>query len=335
LPLAKPDKIHQARKTKCRTASGFWVRGISTLSVNPEFPGLIDQLRKLWILDLVVQQGGFQKAALKAKVTRSAISQSVSQLEKLHGKSLLIRDRGNVRATPYCLEVLAKAKPVFESLLHLEPTGLKIPAMTWLDLGAFESLAISIMPRLLRVLEKKCPGIKVTVKVGRSGKLAGMVRRGELCMAIVIENDLLSGLTVIPVADDRLGLFASSAVTAELRSWDAVEKLPLGALVAGPDGQPGYFTKFSKALNLTRKVSFSSDSLEALLAAACHGSIVAILPARVARRGKSELVEITPPEIIKKRLGHHRICLISQKNCDPAENDFLAAEIKILLNSET
>ncbi len=294
--------------------------------------GQIAQLRKLWILDLVVRHGGFQKAALQAKVTRSAISQSISQLEKVHGKSLIIRERGGVKATQYCLDVLAKAKPILDSLATLEPTHQKIPKMAWIDLGAFETLAIAIMPQLLRVLEEKCPGIKVTVKVGRSGKLATMVRKGELCSAFVIENDLLNGLTVIPVAEDRLGLFVSATLPKTFHSLEGIAGLPLGAMSPGPDGQPLYLTKFTKALNLTKKVSFSSDSVEALFAAARHGSIAAILPARVAQRESADLLEITPPEMIKKRLGLHKICLISQKNCDPEENDFLAREIGLLLN---
>lgn len=284
----RSDELTSLRRNRIKLIRRDWVGGDLILCQrhcrnggNPlaeELPGLIDQLRKLWILDLVVRNGGFQKAALQAKVTRSAISQSISQLEKVHGRSLLVRERGSVRATPYCLDVLAKARPVLDSLSHLEPTRQPIPAMAWIDLGAFESLAIEIMPRLIKTLEKKCPGIRITVKVGRSGKLATMVRKGELCMAILIENDLLSGLTVIPVGEDRLGLFVSSSLPKEFHSLKALEKLPLGALSVGPDGVPIYFAKFIKALNLQKKVSFSSDSLEALLAATSHGSIVAILP---------------------------------------------------------
>jgi DNA-binding transcriptional LysR family regulator len=303
---------------------------------NPALPvpGLIDQLKKLWMLDLVVRHGSFQKAATHAKVTRSAISQTISHLEQLHGKSLLVRGHGSVSATAYGMQVLEQARPILGSLESLHPLavhGDRVPRMTWLDLGAFESLAIQIMPKLLERLARKCPGIRVTVKVGRSGRLATLVRKGELCMAIVVENDLLSGLTVIPLATDRLGLYVSSSLPDSLKSLAALDKLPVGGLSSGPEGQPAYMEKFLKSLNLTKRISFSSDSLEAVLAVTAHGAIVGVLPERVALRSGDRLSEITPANLREKNLGLHRICLISEKKCDPHENDFLAAEIKSLM----
>ena len=176
-------------------------------------PELIDQLKKLWILDTLVEQGSFAKAAIQAKVTRSAISQTISQLEKAHSKILLIREKGSIKPTPYCLEILAKVRPLLQSLETLKINQPKdVPQMSWLDIGTYESLAVTLLPPLTDILQQKCPGIKLTVKVARSGKLSTMVRRGELCMALIIENDLMEGLTVIPVGEDRLGFFVSASL---------------------------------------------------------------------------------------------------------------------------
>jgi DNA-binding transcriptional LysR family regulator len=289
---------------------------------------LIDQLRKLWILDLVARHGSFQIGATHAKVTRSAVSQTISQLEKLYGKTLLVRQRGAVKTTAYCDSLLRKARPILDSLALLEESPeITSPAMSWLDIGAFESLAIEVMPNLLQRLQRLCPGIRVTVRVGRSGKLATMVRKGELCMAIVIENDLCEGLTLIPLATDRLGLFISQGAS--------LQKLPVGTIQAGPEGVPLYYSKFTKALKLEKRISFHSDSLEALLAACCYGSIAAILPLRVAQRATTRLVEITPSDLKKGAWGVHSICLISQKNCSAEENAFLAQEVTALLKNST
>jgi DNA-binding transcriptional LysR family regulator len=295
-------------------------------------PELIDQLRKLWMLDTLIQQGSFAKAAAYAKVTRSAISQTISQLERAHSKILLIREKGSVKPTPYCLEVLAKVRPLLSSLESLSIDQPRdVPRLSWLDIGAYESLAVTLMPSLLDVLQQKCPGIRLTVKVARSGKLSSMVRKGELCMAIVIENDLMEGLTVIEVGEDRLGYFVSASLPSKMQTWEATKTLAIGDLLPGPDGPPRYHSKFVEASRLSGHPSFTSDSLEAILAATTHGSIVGILPVRVATRAMTRLTEITPPEIVEHGLGRHKICLISRQNCDPRENDFLAAELRALL----
>jgi DNA-binding transcriptional LysR family regulator len=302
---------------------------------EPGLPGLISQLKKLWMLDLVVRCGSFQKAALQAKVTRSAISQTVSSLERRHGKSLLIRGRGGVSATPFCLEILDQARPVLGSLHSLYPAaagGDAVPRLKWLDLGAFESLAIAVLPRLLGRLEERCPGIRLRVRVERSGRLATLVRKGELCMAIVAENALLHGLTVIPLATDRLGLYVGARSPKRLHAFEAARKLPLGGLSPGPDGVPVYWERFVKGLGLPRQLAFASDSLEAVLAATEHSAIAGVLPARVAGRAGDRLVEVTPDKLREKQSGRHRICLISEKKCDPRENEFLAAEIRRLLD---
>ncbi len=297
-------------------------------------PQLIDQLRKLWMLDTLIEQGSFARAAAKAKITRSAISQTISQLEKAHSKILLIREKGSVKPTFYCLEILAKVRPLLNSLESLrinQPEN--IPQMSWLDIGAYESLAVTLMPPLIEVLQRKCPGIKLTVKVARSGKLSTMVRKGELCMAIVIENDLMEGLTVVPVGEDRLGYFVSTSLAANLKTWEAAKLLAIGDLLSGPEGAPRYHSKFIEASGLPGQPSFMSDSLEAVLAATAQGSIVGVLPARVAARARTKLIEITPQQIIEKGLGFHKICLISRQNCDPKENDFLVAELGALLST--
>ena len=296
-------------------------------------PELIDQLRKLWILNTLIEEGSFVQAAVQAKITRSAISQTISKLEKKHRRVLLIRGKGSVKPTPYCLEVLAKARPLLKSLESLKIQNTEgVPQMSWLDIGAFESLAVTLIPPLLDVLKVKCPGTRLTVKVARSGKLSTMVRKGELCMAIVIENDLMDGLTVIPVGQDRLGFYISATLPLETQNWNATQTFSIGNLLAGPDGLPHYYSKFIKASDLPHPPSFTSDSLEAILAATEKGSIIGILPARVAARAGSPLREITRPEMREGGLGVHKICLISRQNCDPNENEFLATELRTLLN---
>jgi DNA-binding transcriptional LysR family regulator len=120
----------------------------------------------------------------------------------------------------------------------------------------------------------------------------------------------------------------------KLQTWETVNHLAVGDLFSGPDGQPRYHAKFIEAAKLPSHPTFTSDSLEAILAATAHGSIVGILPSRVAARSPIPLKEITPAHIPGKNLGFHKICLISRQNCDPKENDFLAAELRTLLTQK-
>src|SRR5258708_2656717 len=75
----------------------------------------VDQIKKLWVLDLIIQSGSLRKAALQAKVSPSAISQTLSALERSFGKPLLVRNKGEVTPTQDALSILNVVRPAFDA----------------------------------------------------------------------------------------------------------------------------------------------------------------------------------------------------------------------------
>ncbi len=292
----------------------------------------VDQIKKLWVLDLIIQSGSLKKAALQAKVSPSAISQSLSSLEESVGKPLLVRDRGAITPTQEALSILEVVRPAFEAFDRLRDLNhAPVPKLTWLNFGTYESIAIDILPGLIHSLRKKMPHLRLGLRISRTSNLLTMVRKGELCSALITEIDDLGRFYVKDVAEDRLGLYVSSRLPIAQEGWGAIEKFGIGSLAPGKDGFPRYFAKFMKQLDSVRPFILS-DSFETLRAAATAGSLVAVLPHRVAMRDDN-LLEITPPKSKAfKETGKHKICIISQSSCDPAETDFLAIEAGALLS---
>lgn len=292
----------------------------------------IEHAKKLWILEQVLETGSFRAAALKAKVSTPAISQALSNLERLVGKPLIIRKEGKIFPTDTAEHLLATAKPAIQALrdLTIRMESSDVPQLAWISFGAYESLAIDLLPKLTERLKSKLPKLKLTVRIANNGALATMVRNGELCAAVVEENDGLGRLLSIPIAQDRLGFYVSVQASPSELKWDPTRAI--GTLSSGPDGYARYYTKFiHAAFGANFKPSVVSDSYEALRSSAVYGSCVAILPSRVANRRPGELVEITPPEMLQASIGSHQILLISQPNCDQDEIRFLTSEIKTLI----
>jgi len=285
----------------------------------------IEHAKKLWILEQVLETGSFRAAARKAKVSAPAISQALSNLERLVGKPLVIRRDGKVLATETAEQLLSTAKPAIQALrelaIRMEPAS--VPNIAWISFGAFESLAIDLLPKLSTQLQTKLPKLKLTLRIASNAALARMVRGSEICAALVEENDNLGRLSSIAVGSDRLGCYARYDAKSPLT-------LPFGTTSSGDDGHPLYYTKFVKAaFGDAPRPFLVSDSYEALRSSAAHGSVMAILPHRVAERIPGELVEVTPASA--KAVGRHDILLISQPNCDPEEIQFLASEVTPLL----
>lgn len=292
----------------------------------------IEHAKKLWILEQVLETGSFRAAALKAKVSAPAISQALSSLERLVGKALLIRRDGKVIPTETAQQLLSAAKPAIQALreLTIRMDFSDTPNIAWISFGALESLAIDLLPRLATRLKSKLPKLKLTLRIAGNDQLAKMVRGGEICAALVEENDNLGRLSSIAVGKDRLGFYVSAETPESERDWKHLSTHPLGILSPGTNGYPRYHAKFVQAtFGQSPKPFLVSDSYEALRASALHGSVMAILPTRMAERRPGELVEIVPPGA--RVTGTHEILLISQPNCDPEEIQFLASEISPLL----
>lgn len=294
----------------------------------------VDQIKKLWILDLVIQKGSLRKASLHAKVSPSAISQTLSSLEQAFGKPLLIRDRGIVIPTQDALEILEIVRPAFDAFERLRfYTGAPVPKMSWLNFGTYESIAMDLLPGLIHSLREKLPDLRLGLRISRTSHLLTMVRKGELCSALIAEVDDLHRFYVKDVTEDRLGLYVSKLHPISSHGWSAIQKFGFGSLAPGRDGLPRYFTKYVRQYELT-KPTILSDSFETLRAAASAGSIVAVLPNRVAKR-LDDLIEISPKRSNGKEAkesGRHRIYVVSQTNCDRSEADFIAELAGKLLN---
>lgn len=285
----------------------------------------VDQIKKLWVLDLIIQCGSLKKAALQAKVSPSAISQSLSALERSVGKPLLVRDRGSISPTQDALSILEVVRPAFAAFDRLRDINhAPVPQMAWLNFGTYESIAIDVLPGMIHSLRKKMPHLKLGLRISRTASLLTMIRKGELCSALITEVDDLDRFYVKNVASDRLGVYVSARQPIAQLGWKATEKFGLGSLAPSKDGLPRYFSKFLRQLDEV-KPTLLSDSFETLRAATAAGAIASVLPKRVAERDDA-LLEISPGGRPFRDPGSHRICVISQSNCDPAETDFLAEE---------
>jgi DNA-binding transcriptional LysR family regulator len=288
----------------------------------------VDQIKKLWILDLIIQTGSLKAAALQAKVTPSAVSQSLSALEESVGKPLLIRERGSITPTSHALSILEVVRPAFDAFERLKNLGQSpAPRMTWLNFGTYESIAVCILPGLIESLRDKMPHLKLGLRVARTSNLLTMVRKGELCSALVPEPEDLDRFYVKSVGEDRLGLYVSSKHAISKLGYDAVKKYGLGSLAPGKDGLPRYMSNFLKQIDPI-KAFVQSDSFETLKSAASQGALVAMLPNRVAKRDPN-LLEITPKSF--KSLGTHRLVIVSKSSCDPEETEFIANEVERIL----
>lgn len=293
------------------------------------------QIKKLWTLKLVVELGSLKRASARSKVSVSAVSQSLTGLEKSLGRKLLYRKDRQLIPTQYCLDLLSSLQPafnIFTGAEELKSCALNVPKMEWLNLGVCDVTSTPLVSGLTRNLKEKLPKLKLTYRIGRCSFLTKMVKKGDLCMAVVADNDSMKGVTIFPLYEDRLGLYCSSEHAVSKLGIEAINKLGVATLIPETEGHPLHYSQFVKMISPKFSPILSSDSLDSLYAIAASGTMLAILPERYAMRTPGVLKEIILPKYsAEKKTGHFKVNLVSQKTCDPMEDQFLLTEILSLI----
>ncbi|MGW7056132.1 LysR family transcriptional regulator [Streptomyces sp. NPDC054887] len=164
----------------------------------------------LRLLVTVAETGSFTKAAIRLNYTQSAVSRRIASLEQAAGGPLFERLPRGVRLNPAgrtlhrnALEVLDRLTRARRELavLHAGHGGL-------LNLGAFSTANISLVPAALRAFRQARPDVEVIAVEGRSGTLTARLADGALDLAVV--SDYPSGLpsadgvTTTPLCEDEL-----------------------------------------------------------------------------------------------------------------------------------
>ena len=289
---------------------------------------LLAHADKLHALRVLVEIGNFRRAAVRLAVTPSALSQAIGTLEHYLGEQLVIRAQ-KVTATPHAVHLLTTVGPALDAILGVEqPSSPTLPA-TKLRLGAYESLAVYALPDLLARIGAKHPSLIVTIRTGRSGLLAQLVRRGDLDAALVVENDLVGRLAAEVLAHDELGLYAAPAH--RVFRTGIAKDTPYAGLAPGADGLPRFYRRFLRAMGVSARPFIECDSFEALRMMAVRNVAIAVLPRRVAMRTPGELRVLPPPPNAPGGAGTHAICLVSRPGVNGRVRDVLAGELTSLL----
>ncbi len=170
----------------------------------------------LRVLREVAERGSFSAAAAELGYTQSGISRQVAVLEQEVGHRLFERRTGGVRPTPAGQALLRHAAVVLDELeaarreLAGEPEG-----RVEVRLGAIISAGAVLLPRVLRTVRLRAPGLVVTTREGTTPALVRAVRAGSLDLAVITArppfrppDDELPRLALETLGEERLLLAA-------------------------------------------------------------------------------------------------------------------------------
>lgn len=237
-------------------------------------------LKQLRYVDALARHGHFGQAAEVCAVTQPALSMQIKELEEGLGARLFERGARQVRLTGLGEEFVARARDILRAVDELSDvvrTRRDGPGGR-LRLGVIPTIAPYLLPRLIRDLAERYPGVDLQVRETQTERLIAELTEGRLDTALV----------ALPVSEpslDEVALFSEGFVL--VRSETEADR-PVPSPEALPDMQlllleEGHCFR-DQALEVcglrggARRAGFDGSSLSTLVQMVGAGIGVTLIP---------------------------------------------------------
>lgn len=171
-------------------------------------------LRLLRVFKIVVESGGFSAAESTLGITKSAISQHMSDLEKRLGLRLCQRGRAGFALTDEGTEVLQAAKALLSSVedFRAEINQLNKKLKGELNIGMINNLVTQpqmLISQSLSLLQEQSDGVKINISMSTPAEIAKGLFDGRLHVGVIPWTTSLSGLEYAQLYEERSSLYCS------------------------------------------------------------------------------------------------------------------------------
>ena len=158
--------------------------------------------------DEVAKRGSVRKAAEALHLTAPAVNQQILNLEGLVGVPLFDRIPAGLRlnsAGHVMLAAVRRSQREFDNgLLQIEDEiSLKSGSVS---IGAPHATAELLLPKVIRTIQQRHPGIKVKVRASHGEDLLRWLAEGDIDAAYCLRRLMPPGLQEGPVLPQRLGV---------------------------------------------------------------------------------------------------------------------------------
>jgi len=169
-------------------------------------------LRQLRYLAALARNRHFGKAAEECAVTQPALSMQIRELERELGVDLIERRPGETAVTETGIEVARRADHILAATRDLVDFARHRDVLSGpLKLGIIPTLAPYLLPRVLPLLQKRYPALRLDLRETQTDTLVAELTAGALdglLLALPVES---ADVETLALFDDRFLLAAPAA----------------------------------------------------------------------------------------------------------------------------
>ncbi|PLK48304.1 LysR family transcriptional regulator [Uliginosibacterium sp. TH139] len=159
---------------------------------------------QLEIFALVAELGSFTAAAQRLKITQSAVSHALKQLETEWGVTLLLRGSACIEVTETGKSLLVRVRELLgiSEAIRQEVSAVRGLSRGVLRIGSFGTTSsLQLLPRLLEQFKRSYPGIDVFVDEGEDDEVSQWLIERRVDIGFVVLPD--ERFDTLPLVEDQ------------------------------------------------------------------------------------------------------------------------------------
>jgi DNA-binding transcriptional LysR family regulator len=167
-------------------------------------------LRQMHIFINVVTSGHLTNVAKEMKLSQSAVSMSIKELENILGRPVFDRINKKLVLNEVGRAFYKEISPIFKKLADIEYEFKNSENKGMIRVGASTTIVDYLMPAIICSYMSSYPDVKITLKEGNTKEIANMIKEGSIDIGFV--EGFVSGADIIK---EKIGIDELVVVTAD------------------------------------------------------------------------------------------------------------------------
>ena len=167
-------------------------------------------LRQMQIFLNVVESGHLTNVAKEMKLSQSAVSMSIKELENILGRPVFDRINKKLVLNEVGRAFHKEIHPIFKKLSDIEYEFKNSENKGMIRVGASTTIVDYLMPAIICSYMSAYPDVKITLKEGNTKEIADMIKAGKIDIGFV--EGFVSGAEIIK---EKIGVDELVVVTAD------------------------------------------------------------------------------------------------------------------------
>lgn len=265
------------------------------------------EFRELKSLMMLAQSGSITETARSVHLTPAAIHKQLKQLEQDLNVPLYERRDGRLQPTaaaevvmPYFRDILGRYESALVALDEWKGVRRGL-----VRIGAGPSLAIYVLPRLLRLYAREFPNVDLDVQTGSSLQLLGLLQAGSVDMILLVGTETLEDPTLTSVVELNFEIVLLSSISGVPRRCSLSRLAPYPFLLFRKGARiENLIDRYLGEHSFRPNVRMRFDSAEALKGTLLKQPGIGLLPLYTVedevRRGELVRIRQTGPRLMMK-----------------------------------